>query len=93
MLVVFHGLDRPGSAELRASTRPAHAAFHAERGNLVGGPLRDGNGEVCGTLVIFEADDLAAATAVMDADPYVRAGLFEHTSITELVAVDWPASS
>ncbi len=93
MLVVFHGLDRPGAGDLRRSTRAEHAAFHADRGNLVGGPLRGADGEVCGTLVIFEASDLAAAAAVMDADPYVRAGLFGQTSLTELVAVDWPTSS
>ncbi len=93
MIVVFHGLDRPDAGALRQSTRAEHAAYHATRGNLVGGPLRGDDGEVRGTLVIFEAPDLAIAAEVMDADPYVRAGLFERTSITELVAVDWPTSS
>ena len=93
MLIAFHGIDRPGSADLRAATRPAHLAFQAERRNLVGGPLLDHDGQVCGSLIVFEAPDIATASAEMAEDPYVRAGLFEHVSIAEFTAVDWPTGA
>ena len=90
MLVSFHAIDRPDAAAVRTATRAAHLAFHADRGNLVGGPMRDASGEVCGSLIIFEAPELEAARAEMAHDPYVVAGLFETITITEFVAVDWP---
>jgi uncharacterized protein YciI len=93
MLVVFHGLDRPDTAELRASTRSAHLEFQSYRTNLVGGRLHDQHGNVVGTLLIFHATDLAGATAEMADDPYVQAGLFERVSICEFTAVDWPATA
>jgi len=92
MLIVFHGIDRPDAGGLRASTLPAHLEFQARRTNLVGGPLIDGHGNVCGSLTIFEAPDIAAASAEMAADPYIEAGLFETISIVEFNAVDWPAA-
>lgn len=91
MLVSFHGIDRPDADGIRASARAAHLAFHADRGNLVGGPMRDESGQVCGSLIIFEAPDLETARAEMAHDPYLVVGLFETVTIAEFVAVDWPA--
>lgn len=85
MLVVFHGIDRADSANVRASTRPAHLEFQAGRNNLFGGPLRNYQGDVCGTIIVFEASDLDTAATELANDPYILAGLFEHTSITEFV--------
>jgi uncharacterized protein YciI len=87
---VFHGVDRPGSTELRATTLPAHASYQHHRGNPVGGPLLDSNGAPCGTLIIFEAPDLATAEAIIEDDPFVIAGLFASTSVHEFRAIDWP---
>lgn len=87
---VFHGIDRPGSAELRIATRSAHADYQHVRGNPVGGPLVDADGVACGTLIVFEAADLAAAQAIIANDPYVIADLFEHFSVHAFLAVDWP---
>ena len=89
MIVVFHGIDRPDSAELRAATRPAHLEFQERRGNLLGGPLRDDDGRVIGTVIVFEAPDVATAREDLADDPYVRAGLFETSSITEFGG-RWP---
>jgi uncharacterized protein len=83
MFVTFYAIDRPNSAVLRASTRPAHLEFHAQRRNVLGGPLRDPLGEACGTLIIFEAPDIETATADLADDPYLRADLFEYVFITE----------
>jgi uncharacterized protein YciI len=88
---VFHGVDRPDSINLRTATLPAHAHYQHHRGNPVGGPLLDAAGASCGTLIIFEAPDLAAAQAIIADDPFVTAGLFASTSVYEFRAVDWPA--
>lgn len=88
---VFHGVDRPDSAQLRAATLPAHADYQHHRGNPVGGPLLDADGASCGTLIIFEAPDLTSAAAIIAADPFVIAGLFGSSSIHEFRTVDWPA--
>ncbi|MDJ0769977.1 MAG: YciI family protein [Ilumatobacter sp.] len=90
MLFVFHGLDHPGSIDLRRETRSAHLAHHSSRRHPVGGPLLDGDGEPCGTLIIFEADTLADAEAFIADDPYVLAGLFGSTTVRAFEAVDWP---
>ena len=92
MIIVFHGIDRPNSSELRAATRPAHLEFQTPRGNLLGGPLRDADGNVCGSVIVFEAPDIETARADLAADPYMIAGLFEHVSITEFIG-DWPPAS
>lgn len=92
MLIAFHGHDRPDANELRAALRPAHLEFHRHRHNLVGGPLLDAERNMCGSLIIFEAENIADATSQMAGDPYIEGGLFEHASITEFVAADWPAA-
>lgn len=90
MRFVFLGVDRPDGAALRAELRPAHAAYQAQFGNPVGGPLRDRSGAVCGTMFVFEADGFDEAEHRVQADPFVTAGLFAEWTMREFVAVDWP---
>lgn len=75
--------DRPDSFDLRARTRDAHLAYLSGQGPAVrlGGPWLDGEGRSVGSLLIVEADDLAAARALADGDPYARAGLFASVSV------------
>ena len=89
-LFVFHGVDRVGGAGLRTATRQAHAAYQHTRGNPVGGPLLNADGAPCGTMIVFEATDLAAAEVIIAADPYVLSGLFASATVHEFHAVDWP---
>ena len=86
----FHGVDRADGADLRARTKQAHADYQHTRGNPVGGPLLDANGAPCGTLIVFEAPDLATAEDIIADDPYVRAGLFVTALLHEFHAIDWP---
>lgn len=90
MLIAFHGIDHPDASELRVSLRPAHLEFHARRGNLIGGPLLDADDNMCGSLIVFEATDVAEASTEMAADPYVVGGLFKTIAITQFIAADWP---
>ncbi|MEQ8662188.1 MAG: YciI family protein [Gammaproteobacteria bacterium] len=76
--------DKPGSADLRAATRPAHLEFLAPYlpRLLAAGALLDDDGSTPrGSLILFDSDDRAEAEALAADDPYTRAGLFERVEI------------
>ena len=82
MLFVLTAIDKPASLELRTATRDAHFAFIKETGVMkLGGPFLDANGNMAGSMIIFEAADLAAAKAWHAKDPYVKAGVFAQSDI------------
>jgi uncharacterized protein len=90
-IFVYIGHDRPDASELRQRQRPDHlekiAALDAAGRIRFAGPLRDEHGDPRGSLIIFEADDLAAAQAVAQSDPYVQAGVFERIEVWETLTV------
>jgi uncharacterized protein YciI len=47
------------------------------------GPLLDERGAPTGSLIVFEAPDLAAARRLAAADPYVVEGIFERWELHE----------
>jgi len=66
------------------AAREAHIAYvRANHPHVVklGGPFLDVDGQMCGSMLIVEAADLAAAKAFSAADPYTTAGLFESIEI------------
>ncbi len=64
------------------ATREAHLAYARDTGDIrLGGPFLDSNGEMTGSLIIFEADNLEAAKAWHANDPYVKAGLFASSFV------------
>jgi uncharacterized protein YciI len=80
MLACF---DKAQSLPLRMATRQAHLAYMADKGPMLklAGPLLDEAGDMTGSLLLIEADDLAAATAFSAADPYTQAGLWDRVEI------------
>lgn len=90
MLFVIHAIDRPNSLELRKATRPAHLEFLAGFETPVGGPLLDADGQMCGSCIILDVPDRAAAEAFVENDPYAKAGLFESVDVHEFMKVSWP---
>lgn len=90
-LFALIGRDGPDGPALRRRHREDHLA-HLGRLEVEGrlrfaGPLRDGGGEPCGSLVIFEAPDLGAALTVAAEDPYSREGVFTETELHETLQV------
>lgn len=83
MLFALICRDKPGHLQLRRDTRPEHLDFLDGLGDRLklAGPLLDSQGDPNGTLAIIEAEDLAAAEALVATDPYAKAGLFEDVSI------------
>ena len=85
MLVALIARDKPGSADVRAENRPAHLEFLKGHAKMVAqaGPLLETDGGMIGSLIILDVDDLAAAQAFADADPYAKAGLFASVDLIE----------
>lgn len=83
MLFALLNTDRPGSLDLRMATRPAHLEYlEAQAGKIVtGGAMLDASGQACGSLLIVDVEDRAAAEAFAAADPYSKAGLFESSVV------------
>jgi len=79
MLFAVTALDKPDSLAVRTAARPDHLLhLEAHKAQLVEvGPLLDETGNPCGSALVIEMPDRAAAEAFMAADPYARAGLFE----------------
>jgi uncharacterized protein YciI len=81
-LFVLVCIDKPDSLPLRMATREAHFDYARRTGQVrLGGPFLDDAGGMAGSLIVLEADDLAAAEAWHASDPYAVAGLFEQVEI------------
>ena len=84
MRVAIICYDKPGHLELRKATRAAHVEYLKASGAIaMAGPLLDANGEMCGSLLIVEVEDMAAAEAFAAGDPYGQAGLFESVTLRQ----------
>lgn len=83
MLFSIQCTDRPGALDLRMATRPAHVAYleSVQPRLVLVGPVLDPAGQPCGSLLVVDVEDRAAAEALAAADPYAKAGLFEATLI------------
>lgn len=84
MLVALIARDKPGALQTRLDTRAAHLAYIEATGVVAqAGPLLDEAGAMCGSLVILEVADMAAARAWAEGDPYAKAGLFAAVELIE----------
>lgn len=87
MLFAFIGKDKPGHLQTRLDVRPDHIAFLNDlnaKGTLkFAGPFLDDEEKPCGSLVVIEAQDRAAAEATFAADPYAKAGLFASSEVLQ----------
>ena len=74
--------DKPGALQTRMDNREAHLAYIADTGVVeMAGPVLDDDGQMCGSLVVLEVEDLAAAQAWAENDPYAKAGLFSDVTL------------
>lgn len=75
--------DRPGALETRVANRAAHLDYIARTGVVsLAGPLI-ADGAMCGSLIVLDVADRAAAEAWAAADPYKAADLFAQVEILE----------
>jgi len=74
--------DKPDALETRLATRPAHLDYlKGSTGLKLAGALLGDDGNPVGSLLIVEAEDLAAAQAQADNDPFTTAGVFESVEV------------
>lgn len=81
--------DAAGADVGRASALAGHLA-HVERvmaSIWVAGPLLDAAGQTVGSLLVFDVADEAAARAIMEADPYFKAGVWGRITYRPYKAV------
>ncbi len=82
MLIALIGRDKPGALQTRIDNRDAHVAYLKSSGVVTqAGPLLDDAGQMCGSLVVLDVADMAAATAWVALDPYGKAGLFKSVEL------------
>lgn len=83
MLFAIICTDRPGSLDLRIATRAEHIAYlETYKSKLVEvGPLLDLDGRPCGSILLVDVEDRAAAEGFAAGDPYSKAGLFESAVV------------
>jgi uncharacterized protein YciI len=84
-LYVLIGRDGPRGSELRKLHREAHLRNLeplAAAGRVAyAGPLLDASDQPVGSVIVFEAPDLAAARRFAATDPYAVEGVFERWEV------------
>jgi len=75
--------DKPGALEARVENRPDHVAYLKTQIDLirVAGPQLDEAGHMCGSLFVIEVENLEAAKAFSDGDPFQQRGIFGKVDI------------
>ena len=83
MLFAIQCQDRPGALDLRMATRPTHLEWLDTQvaSIVIGGPVLDAENNPCGSLLVIDVADQAAAERFAAADPYAVAGLFASSTI------------
>jgi uncharacterized protein YciI len=82
-------LDAPAAEQLRREHLAAHLA-HVETVMdrlLLAGPLKQPDGAVLGSLIVIRAETEAEARALLESDPYHRAGIWQTIRIERFVPV------
>ncbi|EZP83979.1 YCII-related protein [Novosphingobium resinovorum] len=83
MLYLRLCLDRPESGDLRADKRADHRNYLGAHADLIrqAGPLLGEDGQMIGSMMIVEAEEIGAVRNFHEADPFTLAGLFETVHI------------
>lgn len=93
---VLYCVDSDRASELRPLHRPAHLEYIRGSGRVrLAGPMSDEAGKTIGSLLIIEADDISAACAFSEADPFRQLGVYEKVEINPFVVsfLDMPTSA
>ena len=84
MLVALIAKDKDGALQTRLDNRDAHVAYlKSSDAVTMAGPFLDDDGNMCGSMIVLDVADMAAAQAWADNDPYNKAGLFQSVQLQE----------
>lgn len=82
MLIALMAKDKDGALQTRLDNRDAHVARIKDSGVvLYAGPFLNDAGEMCGSLVILDVENMAAAEEWAANDPYAKADLFASSEL------------
>ena len=83
MLFAIICTDRPNSLDTRLAAREAHLRYLTTYEDRIvqAGPLLDLDGRPCGSLLMVDVEDRAAAEGFAASDPYAGVNLFESVVI------------
>ncbi len=82
MLIALIAKDKADHLETRKANRDAHLGYIKDTGVVSqAGPLLDETGQMCGSLVVLDVVDMAAAQSWAENDPYAKAGLFADVQL------------
>ena len=94
MLYAIHCTDKADGSAIRAVTRGAHLDYVKSAGQrlIFAGPYLSENDKPApvGSLIVIDAESLAAAKLFAENDPYAKAGLFDAVEIRALKPVLGP---
>ena len=84
MLVALIARDKPDALQARLKNRDDHVDYLKSSGVVMqAGPLLDAEGQMCGSLVVLNVIDMAAAESWAALDPYAKAEVFEDVQLIE----------
>ncbi len=82
MLIALIAKDKAGALQIRKDTRADHLEYLKSTGVVQqAGPLLNDAGDMSGSLIVLDVEDLAFAQAWADNDPYAKAGLFASVEL------------
>ena len=97
MLYVIWAQDAANTHRLRVETRPAHVSRLKQLLNqgrlIIAGPMPavdsidPGEAGMTGSMIVAEFISLGAAQTWADADPYVKAGVYENVTVKPYLKV------
>lgn len=82
MLIALIARDKDGALQIRKDNRTAHLAYIEKTGVVLhAGPLLNDQGEMAGSLIALNLEDMDAAQDWAANDPYAKAGLFRDVEL------------
>ncbi len=83
MLFAVIAEDHENGLEHRLAVRPSHLKHLETLGDklVFAGPFLDAGEKACGSLMVIDAADQAAAEAMVAQNPFVRQGVFKSYEV------------
>lgn len=82
MLIALIARDKPDALQTRLENREKHIEYLKSTEFVSqAGPLLDEKGDMIGSLIVLDVDDMSTAQAWAASDPYAAAGLFESVEL------------
>lgn len=92
MLYMIYGVDGPDAQALRTATKAEHFAYLDRNEDILvlgGATLADDDQTRTGSVLIINVDSRAAADEFSLNEPFRKAGVFKHVTVTRMRRGQW----